>query len=139
MTRISFRPNCQHARVRKTHRVLKTLLLVILPVTLRDRQPVVDIPQVHPVVGDVSDEPSSSAALQRLGFLRKRIGPHFDAGALGRVRHADVAHEDVFHVVDARGVLSQTADGDAVRAVALEVLHEDVGAVRLERDTIWTG
>jgi hypothetical protein len=40
------------------------------------------------------------------------------------------------NIVDFANVLAQTADADAVAAVAPQVLNDDVGAVGFERDTI---
>jgi hypothetical protein len=54
------------------------------------------------------------------------------------VVHGDVVDEDVLDNVDLALVLAKGADGDAVRPVTVHVLHEDVGAVRLERDAVCT-
>lgn len=50
--------------------------------------------------------------------------------------HGDIRHEDVLHNVDFALVLAQGSDRDPVRAVAVQVLHDDIGAVGFERDAI---
>ena len=52
------------------------------------------------------------------------------------VEHGDIVDEHVLYNVDFAGVLAQRADGDTVRAVAVQVLDEDVGAVGLECDAV---
>lgn len=62
----------------------------------------------------------------------RRVGPHLDAGAVAGIVHADVGHVNVLDNVVLADVLAQGADADAVRAVAPEGFHEDVGRVGLE-------
>jgi hypothetical protein len=50
--------------------------------------------------------------------------------------HRDVGHIDVLHDVILSGILAQGTDADAVRSIAPERLHEDVGGVGLEGDAI---
>ena len=52
------------------------------------------------------------------------------------VKHGDVVDEDVLDDVDFAGILTQGANGDTVRAVAVQVLDENVGAVGLECDAV---
>jgi hypothetical protein len=47
-----------------------------------------------------------------------------------------LAYEDVLHDVDLAGVLAETANADAVAAVAGEVLDDDVCAVGFEGDAV---
>lgn len=46
--------------------------------------------------------------------------------------HGDVVDEDILHNVNLALVLTKGADGDAVRAIAVKVLDENVGTVGLE-------
>lgn len=118
--------------------MLETFLLIVLPIALGNGQPIIHIIQPHSIVGDVSNEPAATAPDQTGGLLRVRVRPDFDARALGRVVHAHVEDQDVLDVVDARGILAQTADGDAVRAVAVHVADGDVGAIGLEADAVYS-
>jgi hypothetical protein len=52
------------------------------------------------------------------------------------IEHRDVVDENILDNVDFAGVLAQGANRDSVRAVAVQVLDEDVGAVGLECDTV---
>jgi hypothetical protein len=54
------------------------------------------------------------------------------------IEHGDVVDEDILHNVNLALVLSKRADGDAVGAVAVEVLDEDVGTIGLEGHAICT-
>ena len=62
--------------------------------------------------------------------------PDFDARAVGGVGHTDVVDVNVLHVIDFADVLAETADANAVAAVAHEVLNDDIGAVGLEGDAV---
>jgi len=64
------------------------------------------------------------------------VGPDFDAGSVGSIVHGDVVDVDVRDDVVLADVLAKGSDGDAVRAVAEEVLDEHVGAVGLEGDAV---
>ena len=85
--------------------MLEALLLVVLAVTLRDCDAVIDIVQPQAVVRHIPDRAGAAAALEVGGLGAEGVRPHFDAGAFGGVVHGDVAHEDVLHYVDAVGVL----------------------------------
>lgn len=52
------------------------------------------------------------------------------------VEHRNVIDKDVLHNVDFVLVLAQRTNGDTVRAVAVEVLNNDVGAVGLEGNAV---
>jgi hypothetical protein len=109
---------------------------VLLPVTLRDFNRIVDIGQHHAIVGDVLHGAASAASLQITAERSGRAGPDFDAGAVGRVAHGDVVYVDILYIVDFAFVLAKRTDGDAVAAVTLQVLDDDVGAVGLEGDAV---
>lgn len=126
-------------RVRETNRMPKTFLLIILSITLRNCQPIIDIIQKHPIIRYIPDQTPSTSSRQTDTLFRVRVWPDFDACALGGIEHADVADEDIFYVVDAGSVLAQGTDGDAVGAVANEVLDEDGCAVWFEGDAVCEG
>ena len=115
-----------------TYRMLKALFLVILAVTLGDCDTIVDIVQPHAIVRYVSDRAGTTASLEVCRFLVESVGPNLDASAFGGVVHGDVADENILHDVDTFRILSEGSDRDAVRAVAGQVLDEDVGSIWLE-------
>ncbi len=78
--------------------MLKTQRLIILSITLRYRQPVVDIIKPHPIISDISHQPSTATAAESSGLRGVGVRPDFDAGAFGGVVHIDVCHEDVLDV-----------------------------------------
>lgn len=52
------------------------------------------------------------------------------------IEHRDVVDEHVFDNVDFAHILTQRSNGDSVGSVAVQVLHEDFGAVGLEGDAV---
>ena len=109
---------------------------VLLAVALRHFDGVVDVADGHGVVGDVADGAEAASALQVARQRRLVSRPDFDAGAVGRVRHADVVDVDVGDEVGFARVLAEGSDGDAVGAVAGEVLDDDGGGVGFEGDAV---
>jgi len=103
---------------------------------LGDFDGVIDVVDAHGVVGDVVDAAFATAALEVTGECGGRAWPDFDAGAVAGVGHGNVVDEDVLDDIGFCGVLAQRADTDAVAAVALQVLHKDVGGVWLEGDAV---
>lgn len=55
------------------------------------------------------------------------------------IKHRDVVHIDILNDVNLILVLAERANRNAVGAIAVKVLNEDIGAVRLERDTVCVG
>lgn len=55
------------------------------------------------------------------------------------VKHGDVVYEHVLDDVGLALVLAEGADGDAVRAVAVQILDEHVAAVGFEGDAVCSG
>lgn len=111
---------------------------VLLAVALSDFDGVIDIGNGHEVVGDVLDCAAATSTLEIAGESSWGARPDLDAGPVGGVGHADVVNVDVLDVVDLAGVLAETADADAMAAVAPEVLHNHVGAVGLEGNAVIT-
>lgn len=109
---------------------------VALAVALGDFNSVVDVGDGHGVVGDVVDTTASSATLKVARELGCAAGPDLYSGHVGGVEHGDVVDEDVLDNVDLADVLAEGADTDAVRAVAVQVLDEDFGAVGLEAHAV---
>jgi hypothetical protein len=115
-----------------TYGMLEALFFIVLSVTLSNRDTVIDIVQPHAIVGHVSDRAGTTASLEVCRLLVECVRPNLDASALGGVVHGDVADEDVLHDVDTLGVLSERSNGDAVCAIARQVLDKNVGSVWLE-------
>jgi hypothetical protein len=90
---------------------------VLLSITLCDLNCVVDVRKRHGVVCNVRHSTRAAAALEVAGESRRSARPDFDARAVRSVGHTDVVDVDV-------------------ATVAPEVLHNDVGAIRLEGDAI---
>lgn len=111
---------------------------VLLTVALRDLDSVVDVADSHGIVGNVVDTTLSAATLKITRQSSRGAGPDLDASTITGVGHGDVVDEDILHDVGFCSVLAKRTDTDAVTAVALQVLDQDVGAVGLERDTIVT-
>lgn len=65
-----------------THRMLETLILVVLAVALSDSDTVVDIVQPHAVIRHISDRARAATPLQVGRLLAKVIRPNFDASTL---------------------------------------------------------
>lgn len=107
-----------------------------MAVALRDFDGVVDVADGHGVVGDVVDAALAAATLEITGHGCRCAGPDFDASAVAGVGHGDVVNVDVFYDISLCGILSKGADADAVTAIAVQVLDQDVGAIWFERDTI---
>ena len=124
-------------RERKSaYRELVAQRQVALPVALRDLDAVIDVFDVHAVVNDVFHHPASAATLQVAAQRRRHAGPHLDTRAVAGIEHADVLDQNVLHDVDLAYVLAQAADRDTMRAVAVQVLHQDLRRVGLEADTV---
>lgn len=111
---------------------------ILLAVALGNLDGIVDVTDLHRVVGDVVDTALATTALKVAGKGSGRTGPDFDAGTVAGVGHRDVVYEDVLDDISLGGVLTQGANRDTVAPVALQILDEDVGAVGLERDTVVT-
>lgn len=55
------------------------------------------------------------------------------------VEHGDVEDKHVLNNVDFALVLTQGANGNTVRAIAMKILDQNLGAIGLERNTVWRG
>lgn len=109
---------------------------VLLAVALSDLDGVINVGDGHAIVCDVLDRTTTASTLEVAGESRRSAGPDLDTRTVGSIGHADVVHIDVLNVVDLTRVLAQRTYTDAVATVADKVLNNDVGAVRLERDTV---
>ena len=83
---------------------------ILLAIALCNFNGVVDIGELHCVIGDVLDRAASTAALQVAGEGGRSARPDFDACAIRGVGHADVEDIDVLDDVNFPGVLAETAD-----------------------------
>jgi hypothetical protein len=63
-------------------------------------------------------------------------GHTLDARTIGGIGHGGVVNVDVLYDIKLLDVLAQRPDRDAVRAIAVEALDDDVGAVRLEGNAV---
>jgi len=122
-----------------TNRMLEALFFIVLSVALSDRDAVIDIVQPHAIVGHVSDRAGTTASLEVCRLLVERVGPNLNASAFGGVVHRDVADENILHDIDTLGVLSERSNGDAVCAIARQVLNKNVGSVWLKGYAIYWG
>lgn len=141
-----------------TYGVLVAESEVLLAVALGDLNGIVDVLDGHGVVGDVLHTARATATLQVGRQSRSDTGPDLDASTIldilsayaphcpnrrifcetyRCVEHGDVVDQDVLNDVDFVLVLAQRTNGDTVRAVAVEVLNDDVGAVGLEGNTVY--
>jgi len=109
---------------------------VLLTIALSNFDCIVDIVDAHGIVGDVVHATFATTALEVAREGCRGAGPDFDAGAVAGVGHGDVVHEDVFYNIGLCGVLAERTNTDAVTAVALQVLNENVGGVGLEGDAV---
>lgn len=73
--------------------------------------------------------PATDLAPRRIG---RDAGPDLYAGSVRSIRHGDVVYIDILDDVYLPLVLAETADRDAVGAVADEVLNEDIGGIGFE-------
>lgn len=143
------------------YRVLVAKSQILLPVALSHFDGIIDILDVHSIVGDVGHAPEATATLQVNRHGGRDTRPHLDTGTVLQTRllnsmrgnldvlplqswrayrsieHGNVVNEDILHNVDLPFVLSEGSNRDTVRAVAVQVLNEDVGRVGLERDTVY--
>lgn len=108
------------ARVRRTRRI------VDLEIALVKHNRMVRILDMDVLVGDIIDEAVADI----------RASPGLEAGAVLAVEQRDVLDPRVGDVVFYAGVLADGAHGDAVRAVAPQVLDEDVGRVGLGAEAV---
>lgn len=97
-----------------------------------DLDGVVVVGAVEAVVGDVADVASTAAAAEVGLEVGLGTGPDLDTGAVGGAVQGVVVDVDVLYDVVAEGVLTERADGDAVRAKAGKALDDNVGAIGLE-------
>lgn len=109
---------------------------VALAVALGDFNGIVDIVNEHAVKGDIVDTAVAAAALQVARERRGRVGPDFNAPAVGGAVHANVADPDILDNVVLADILAQAADRNTVAARARQGLDEHVGAVGLEGDAV---
>lgn len=96
---------------------------VLLTVALGDFDGIIDVVDVHGVVGDVVDTAFATTALQVTRESGGGARPDFDASAVAGVGHGDVVDEDVLYNVGLGSVLAEGADTDAVTTVTLQILN----------------
>lgn len=128
---------------------------VLLSVALGDLDGVVDVLDGHGVVGNILDTTRAASALQVSRQCRGNTRPDLDASTIldvvlaftqheqsvtrntyRGIEHRNVVNENVLNNIDFVLVLAQGTNGDTVRAVAMEVLDDNVGAVGLEGDAV---
>jgi len=109
---------------------------VLLPVALGNFDGVVDVFDYHAIIRDVPDRTAATSTLKIAGKGGRSARPNLDTRAIGSIRHTDIVHVDVLNKVDLAGILAQATNTDAVAAVANQILHDNVGAVGLERNAI---
>lgn len=126
-----------------------------MSVALGDFNGIVDILDGHGVVGNVLDTARATSTLQVGRQSRGHTRPDFDASTILEVvlafalyegsishdtyrgiEHRNVVNKNVLDNVDFVLVLTQGTNGNTVRAVAVEVLNDNVGAVGLEGNAV---
>jgi len=131
--RVSFRKRIGWWQVR-TYLIAKCQIL--LAVALSNLNRVVDIRNSHAVVCNVLNSTATASTLQVTRESGRSTRPDLDTRTVGSIRHADVVHVNVLDDINFAGVLAQRTNADTVATVANQVLNNDVGAVRLEGNTI---
>lgn len=121
---------------RQTDRKLVANRLILLPITLRDSDSPIIVIMVKRIIRYIPHTTQPTTAIQEVLERRLDAGPDLDAGSITSVGHGDVVDVQVLDNVRLALVLAEGADADAVRAGAVEVLHDDVGAVGLEGDAV---
>lgn len=91
---------------------------------------------VKSVIRHVPHAAKPAAAVEQVLERRLHAGPDLDAGSVAGVGHGDVVDVQVLDDIRLALVLAEGTDADTVRARAVEVLHDDVCAVGLERDAV---
>lgn len=115
-----------------TYRKLVAERLVLLAVALRNGNGVVVVIVEEAVVCNVPHPSKTSTAVEQALEFRLDTRPDLDPGAVACVGHGNVVDVEVLHNVRLSLVLTERADTDSMRAVANQVLDNDVGAVGLE-------
>lgn len=139
-----------------TYGVLVAQSEIALSVALCDLNSIVNVLDGHSVVGNVLDASRTTSSLQVGRKGRSHARPDLDASTILNVvlvllyvgqttffrdtyrgiEHRNVVDENVLDDIDFILVLAQGANGDTVRAIAVEVLDDDVGAVGLEGNAV---
>ena len=125
-----------NSRYRQVARKLVAKSQVLLAIALRDLDGIVDILDVHVLVRHVRNTTRTTTSLEIDGHCRWRSRPDLDASPIGSVVHADIVYVDVLHDVDFPGILAQGAHRDAVGAIAMQVLYQNLGTVWFEGHAI---
>ena len=131
--RVSFRQRIGWWEVR-AYLVAKSQ--VLLTIALSNLNRVVDVRNSHAVVRNVLNSTTTASTLKITGESGRSTRPDLNARTVGSIRHADVVHVNVLDNINFAGILAQRTNTNTMATVADQVLNNDVGAVRLERNAI---
>jgi hypothetical protein len=110
--------------------------LVRLAIALVDLDRPVVVDALVSLVRDVLHVSGTAPAGQDGLELRVHSGPDLDPGGVAGIGHRVVVDVYVLDDIVFFDVLAQRSDRDTVGTVAFQALHDDVGAVGLERDAV---
>lgn len=119
-----------------TDRKLVANRLFLLPIALCNCDSPVVVIVVKSVIRHVPHAAQTTTSVQQILERGLNTGPDLDACRVAGVGHGDVVDVQVLDNVGLPFVLAQRPDADPVRPSAVEVLHNDVGAIGLERDAV---
>lgn len=91
---------------------------------------------VKSVISHVPHTTQTTTSIQQVLECGLDTGPDLDPSCVTGISHGDVVDVQVLDNVRLSFVLAERSDADAMRAGAIEILHDDVGAVWLERDAV---
>lgn len=112
--------------------------LVLLAVALRDGDGAVVVNAVKGVIRDISNVAKTASTVQELLEAGLDAGPDLYAGKVAGVGHGNIVHVQILDNISLIGVLTKRTNGDAVGAGAVQVLDDNICAVRFEGYAIWS-
>lgn len=118
------------------HRILIAEGQVFLPVALGQFNGPVVVGVEKSIVGHVVYIARAAAAVEIALEIRVNARPHLDARAIGGIGHGGIVNVDVLYDIKLLDVLAQRPNRDAMRAIAVEALDNDVGAVGLKGNAV---
>lgn len=111
--------------------------LILLAVALSDGNGVIVVLMVETIVRHVPNPSETTSSIEEALELGLDTGPNLDSRAIAGIRHGNVVDVQILHNIGLALVLTEGADTNSVGAIADEVLDDNVGAIGLERNTVW--
>jgi len=122
---------------RVAHRVFQAQRSVLLAVALHDLNGVIVVLVVDEIVRDVPHAAEATAANPSFHIGNVCARPDLNPSTVATIGKRNVVDIEIFSDVGHPFVLSKGPDADSVRSNTAKVLNDDVGAVWLERHTIY--